>query len=122
MFYIDIYNLCPWNIHDSAFRVLPLTVQPFVENAIKHGLFSMENGGKLTISSYKGMYCHIIEITDNGIGFDANDIDSVIENKKSVGLKSAIMRLENKMNATVTIHSRAGGNGTRVRIDIPTVR
>jgi sensor histidine kinase YesM len=111
-----------WNIHDSAFRVLPLTVQPFVENAIKHGLFSMENGGKLTISSYKGMHCHIIEITDNGIGFDANDINSVIENKKSVGLKSAIMRLENKMNATVTIRSHAGGNGTRVRIDIPTVR
>ena len=111
-----------YDIRDSAFRVLPLTVQPFVENAIKHGLFNAENGGRLTISSYEGIRCHIIEIMDNGIGFDADDIPAVLEKRKSVGLRSAIMRLENKMHATVTIHSRIGGKGTRVHIEIPNVR
>lgn len=59
---------------------------------------------------------------DNGIGFDADDITAVLEKRKSVGLRSAIMRLENKMHATVTIHSRIGGKGTRVHIEIPNVR
>ena len=111
-----------YDIRSSAFRILPLTIQPFVENAIKHGLFNVENGGRLTISSYEGIHCNVIEILDNGTGFDATDITAVMENKKSVGLRSAVMRLENKMKAKVSIRSRANGKGTHIHIEIPTAR
>ena len=111
-----------YDIRDSAFRVLPLTIQPFVENAVKHGLVGASDGAKLSISSFEGIHCHVIEIMDNGVGFDASDMDSIMENRKSVGLKSAIMRLENQMKAKITIRSRIGGKGTRVHIEIPATR
>lgn len=113
-----------YHLQDTAFHVLPLTIQPFVENAIKHGLFQVENGGILTISSYAGEHCHVVEVVDNGIGFDASNLDAMLENKSSVGLRSALMRLENEMKAKVTIHSRtdAAQSGTHVRIEIPESR
>lgn len=112
-----------YDIRDTAFHVLPLTIQPFVENAIKHGLFQSEGGGLLTISCYRGTACHVVEIADNGVGFDAENLNALLENKTSVGLRSALMRLENEMQATVSIHSRMNGKtGTRVHIEIPESR
>ena len=113
-----------YRLQDTAFRVLPLTIQPFVENAIKHGLFQVENGGVLTISSYAGEHCHVVEVVDNGIGFDASNLDAILDNKSSVGLRSALMRLEKEMKAKVTIHSRTdtAQSGTHVRIEIPESR
>ena len=113
-----------YHLQDTAFHVLPLTIQPFVENAIKHGLFQVENGGVLTISSYAGEHCHVVEVVDNGIGFDASNLDAILENKSSVGLRSALMRLEKEMKAKVTIHSRTdtAQSGTHVRIEIPESR
>lgn len=107
-----------YNCTDTQFRILPLTVQPFVENAIKHGLFNVQDGGKLWISSTAIPEGHQIEIVDNGEGFDTRQLEQLLENKKSVGMRSAILRLENEMNATVSIQSDAE-NGTRVRIRIP---
>jgi sensor histidine kinase YesM len=112
-----------YDIRDSAFYVLPLTIQPFVENAIKHGLFHNEGGGVLTISCYEEGDGHVVEIVDNGVGFDAENLSALLENKSSVGLRSALLRLENEMQATVSIRSHVGSNkGTQVRIVIPESR
>ena len=112
-----------YDIRDSAFYVLPLTIQPFVENAIKHGLFHNEGGGVLNISCYEEGDGHVVEIVDNGVGFDAENLSALLENKSSVGLRSALMRLENEMQATVSIRSHVGSNkGTQVRIVIPESR
>lgn len=113
-----------YDLQDASFLVLPLTIQPFVENAIKHGLFQTEDGGVLTISSYAGDGCHVVEVADNGVGFDATNLDAMLENKSSVGLRSALMRLENGMKAKITIHSctDAKRSGTQVRIEIPESR
>lgn len=112
-----------YDIRDSAFYVLPLTIQPFVENAIKHGVFHNEGGGVLNISCYHEAGRHVVEIVDNGVGFDAENLSALLENKSSVGLRSALMRLENEMQATVSIRSHVGGKtGTRVRIEIPESR
>ena len=102
---------------DTTFRVLPLTIQPFVENAVKHGLLSRESGGHLRISTTVTPNGHRIEIVDNGVGFDTNQLSDTTQNPKSIGLRSAVMRLKNQMHATVSIHSDA--TGTRVFIHIP---
>jgi LytS/YehU family sensor histidine kinase len=112
---IEVFYDCT----DTQFRILPLTVQPFVENAIKHGLFTVKDGGKLWISTYstpKGD--HVVEITDNGVGFEANQIEEAMNNKKAVGMRSAVMRLESLMKANVSIYSNSE-TGTNVKIQIP---
>ena len=108
-----------YNCTDTQFRILPLTVQPFVENSIKHGLFTVKDGGKLWISTYstpKGD--HVVEITDNGVGFEANQIEEAMNNKKAVGMRSAVMRLESLMKANISIYSNSE-TGTNVKIQIP---
>ena len=60
---------CAENIDASAIKIPSMIIQPFVENAIRHGLcFLKERTGKLTIKFYlKGnnLFC---EVDDNGIG------------------------------------------------------
>ncbi|MBY0425965.1 MAG: histidine kinase, partial [Cytophagales bacterium] len=47
----------------------PMIIQPYIENAFKHGLSKKENGGRLTINFYLNQQNLLIcEITDNGLG------------------------------------------------------
>lgn len=57
------------NVDVKAF-ILPLTIQPFVENAFVHGLEQKETDGKLTIRVYRKENDIYIEIKDNGCGMD----------------------------------------------------
>ena len=69
---IEVY----YNCQDTQFRVLPLTIQPFVENSIKHGLFA--SNGILWISTYATPEGHLIEVIDNGSGFDTAHLEEVM--------------------------------------------
>lgn len=51
-------------------NILRFSLQPIVENAIKHGLEPLEEGGKLTISGKLSGNDAIFNITDNGVGFE----------------------------------------------------
>lgn len=62
------------DIHDDTKQCLipKMILQPLVENAIFHGLDSIENNGMIQISAYrKGSELYIL-LQDNGIGFDEN--------------------------------------------------
>jgi sensor histidine kinase YesM len=57
------------NIPISTLQIPPLLVQPYVENAIWHGLLKRENeGGMLWVRLKKQDDYLIIEVEDNGIG------------------------------------------------------
>jgi hypothetical protein len=60
------------NINTSDFRLPPLIIQPFVENAIWHGLLLKEGIKDLRISVTKKDETIFIEIDDNGIGREAS--------------------------------------------------
>lgn len=49
-----------------------LSVQPLVENAIKHGLMGLESGGSVTVSAYETDKDYCVKVSDNGVGFDVN--------------------------------------------------
>ncbi len=51
-------------------KVPKLILQPIIENAIYHGISGYEEDGLIRISYYKNKENLIIEIQDNGIGFD----------------------------------------------------
>ena len=56
------------NIDVDAYQIPPLLLQPFVENAVWHGLRYLEDKGLLSVS-FKPQGDQLkIEIVDNGIG------------------------------------------------------
>jgi len=58
----------------------PLTLQPLVENAIKHGLRGMKNG-KIKIITNKQEDCVYLAVEDNGIGIEPERIDLLLNQR-----------------------------------------
>lgn len=100
----------------NEFFIPALTVQPLVENAVKHGLCSRAEGGNLIISSYEIDDGYEIIIEDNGVGFDTAAIDW--DDGTHIGIANARERLKYFCNGTITIRSSLG-NGTLAKIFIP---
>ena len=59
-----------YDIQDDEFIVPPLSIQPIIENAIKHGIRKKVGGGTVLLRSYATPNFHVVEIDDDGIGFD----------------------------------------------------
>lgn len=110
-----------YDITENEFFILPLTVQPFVENAVKHGLLPTKQGGTVWINTCKTENYIEVQIMDNGVGFDVDNFWEGLEERKTVGMKSAIYRLKNEMNAEINLKSsmEPGNSGSIVRIRIP---
>ena len=96
--------------------VLPaLSVQPLVENAIKHGLMRLETGGTVVIRSYETEKHFCVEVMDDGGGFDTN---LPIDEKKHVGLRNIRERLKVMVDGELHMESKVGA-GTKALIKIP---
>ena len=92
-----------------------LSLQPFIENAFKYAGTENVDGGYVQLRSRTTPGGHVVEIIDNGAGFDPAAVKST-----SVGLKNASERLRILANARVTVDS-AVGKGTRVIIELPEI-
>jgi len=103
-----------YDIKSFAFSLPPLTVQPLVENAIKHGIRKRSGKGTVTVSSFEDENFFYVTVTDNGVGFTPENID----NSMSIGLKNIEYRLRTISNSKLEIDSKPG-EGTSVRIIIP---
>lgn len=99
------------------FKVPALSLQPIVENSIKHGICQKNVPGNLLISSEKTPSGHLVIIEDDGVGFNP-EAKLPEDGKSHVGLTNVISRLENMSGATVKVES-APGNGCRVEILFP---
>jgi len=58
-------------------EVPKLFLQPFVENAIIHGLAEKEHGGTITIKGWKDGDMVLFSVADNGIGIGKDQIDNM---------------------------------------------
>ena len=104
-----------YDIQTEEFLLPALTVQPMVENAIKHGLMGLEEGGTVTISAYEEQADYCVCVSDDGIGFD---VAGLADTKKHIGIRNVRERLQAMCGGSLTIESRPGA-GTRVLIRIP---
>jgi len=104
-----------YDLRSVEFLLPALSVQPLVENAIKHGLMGLEEGGIVTISAYETKESYVVEVTDDGVGFDIN---AGYDETKHVGIKNIRGRIEAMCNGTLTIESKIG-SGTKATIRIP---
>ncbi|MBO5772672.1 MAG: histidine kinase, partial [Clostridia bacterium] len=104
-----------FEMNSNDFHIPALTIQPIVENAIKHGLMKLSEGGTIKVISYEteDSYCVLVE--DNGIGFDTSVL---LDERKHVGLRNIRGRLQAMVNGTLEIESVVG-EGTKVLITIP---
>ncbi|MBQ9519098.1 MAG: histidine kinase [Firmicutes bacterium] len=104
-----------YDIKDSDFYVPALSVQPLVENAVRHGMKDREEG-LITISAKIENDKHIITVKDDGDGFDTADL-SVLSSDEHIGIQNVRERIEQMCGGTLEINS--GSTGTTVVITIP---
>lgn len=105
-----------YDITCENFYLPPLSVEPLVENAIKHGICKKISGGTVKISSKEFTDRYEVIVEDDGVGFDTKVLETS-DNTKSVGLKYIILRLKQVSNADFEITSEIG-KGTKAVITV----
>lgn len=119
--YISIENVrfpdmtFTFEMNSEDFHIPALTIQPIVENAIKHGLMKLPRGGTIHVVSYETDTDYCISVVDDGVGFDTSDL---IDDRKHVGLRNIRERLKVMVNGKLEIESNVGV-GTKVLVTIP---
>lgn len=83
-------------INLDEFQIPPMLIQPFIENAIWHGLRYKNEKGELNVSFKQMANCVEIEIKDNGIGRKQSKESKTLNQKKmkSTGIKNVENRLD----------------------------
>jgi tetratricopeptide (TPR) repeat protein len=118
------------DVNTSTIMIPPMLLQPFVENAIWHGLMQKEDQGTIIIEIKKADEEFLnISIIDDGIGREkASELKSKTATHKSHGLKVTSQRIEmmNKLNSTgAKVHifdlkdDQGNATGTKVELIIP---
>lgn len=105
-----------YDIQATNFAVPVLSVQPLVENAVKHGIGMKEDGGTLTLSTREEPDCYVITVADTGVGFDPEHYQ--YDGKTHVGIENVRQRLEHMAGGTLKITSTPGA-GTTAVITLP---
>lgn len=106
-----------YDIQCTSFLIPPLTLQPIVENAIKHGVGKKENGGQVSISTYDDEKDYYIVVCDDGVGFDTSKPKNDTE-RSHLGIDNVKARLSAMVDGTLSIKSESG-KGTTVTITVP---
>ena len=105
-----------YDIQTQDFMLPALSVQPLIENAVKHGVGQKIGGGKVTIHTYETENDYVIRIDDDGVGFAENEYAD--DESTHVGIENIKNRLDMMMNARLEIDSKKG-EGTIATILIP---
>lgn len=105
-----------YDIQEEDFLLPPLTVQPLVENAVKHGIFYAKNNGTVRIATCKQGSSIVITVSDDGIGFDT-EAETNADDRVSVGLRNVRTRLRKLLHAQMSVESEKN-RGTTVTIRI----
>ncbi len=110
------------------YKLLPFIIQPIIENAVVHGLKSVEEGGDISLNTENESGILKIIIEDNGCGMDEEQMQNVIHSLNEVedtfgqhiGLKNVHQRIKLYYGEDygITINSTFR-KGTRVEITLP---
>lgn len=104
-----------FELHSEEFLLPALTIQPLVENAIRHGLMALESGGTILVSTYETDTYYYVSVADDGVGFET---PLPVDGKSHIGLPNIEWRLKRMCGGTLTMESTPG-RGTRALIRIP---
>lgn len=106
------------SIHEDALdlRIPALTLQPLIENAIRHGIAPRSSGGSIRLDIQLRSGRLEIAVEDDGVGSEQVDVEDV----PGLGLRTVRKRIESRYdgNGGVTIRTRPG-EGFRVDVRLP---
>ena len=112
----------PDELKEEPLLIPPMLTQPFIENAIKHGLKDKITGGRIQVRFYFKSAKLYFEITDNGKGFAQQETD----NHKSLALKitkERLMYTSGNIDFSVKIENQTDTEnkviGAKVSFEIP---
>ena len=100
-----------YDINAFYFTIPALTLQPIVENAVRHGVTKREDGGTVTISTDETETVAIITVKDDGVGFD---ISRHKDKNLRVGIENVRNRLAAMCGGSLQIDSKPGIGTTAV--------
>ena len=115
-------------IDTGSIEIPPMLIQPYIENAVWHGLRYKEEKGMLSVKIEKEKKFLMVVIADNGIGRDKSIELKTKHQKssKSTGLKNIKNRLDiiNELYKTrfyveISDLDKEQGTGTKVELRIP---
>ncbi len=110
--------LIDYQINDQNFMLPALTIQPLVENSIRHGVRGIKDPS-IYITTRRDSEEHMIEIRDNGRGFDTTDESRM--SGRHIGISNVRERVEKMCGGRVDVES-SPGKGCTVTIHIPVKR
>jgi two-component system, LytTR family, sensor histidine kinase LytS len=117
-----------YNIDDAALlvKIPPLTLQPIVENAVKHGIKNMDQDCHIHIAIHKELSKTVVIVEDNGQGMTQDRIDQLgkqmIDSEKGSGI--ALYNVNRRLmmmfgdKASLQIESKTD-KGTKISFSIP---
>lgn len=94
-----------FDIRCDSFGVPALSIEPLVENAVKHGIDRYSEEGRVVLASFETAEAYHVEIRDNGAGFDLN---AETLGKGGIGLKNTEERLRMMCGGTLEIKRSEG--------------
>lgn len=115
-----------WEVEaDIGLLLPPLTIQPLVENAVRHGLLCRPEGGTVLIRITRQDGFTQFEVADNGKGMDQDQMSQLLSptmhGKGGIGLANTNRRLTQMYGQGLSIRSKPG-EGTTVSFAIPDSR
>jgi Predicted signal transduction protein with a C-terminal ATPase domain len=140
--YIDIQSIrykdkfdVFWEIEENivSYKIIKITLQPIIENAIYHGIKPGMVKGKITVKGFLSEDNIIIIVADNGVGIEQQDVERLngsmnkdyikdIKGDQHIGLENVNQRIKLIFGEKYGIHMESHKNeGTTIKITIPKV-
>ncbi|MCR4726880.1 MAG: histidine kinase [Clostridia bacterium] len=104
-----------YDIRANDFSLPTMSLQPLVENAIRYGICKKEKGGTIRITSYETFENFVVEVKDDGVGFDVQSVPA--GGRSHIGIKNVRERLAT-YGDRLEIESKIGV-GTTATIIVP---
>ena len=105
-----------FDIETEDFMIPALSLQPIVENAVKHGVGKKPEGGTVTIRVVQMQDSIEIIVSDDGVGFDINEKKE--DGCSHVGMENVRRRLNELVDGTLKVRSKPG-EGTVAVLAVP---
>ncbi|MES9740056.1 histidine kinase, partial [Peribacillus frigoritolerans] len=102
-------------------KIMPLIIQPLVENAIRHGVVKKTQGGTVKLSVQPKGELMKVTVTDDGVGMSEQKIKEILSRKETVfgvGLANINQRMGYFVDKKLTIESREE-HGTIITLYLP---
>ena len=106
-----------YDIQAENFVLPQLSIQPLVENAVKHGVGMKKKGGTVTISTRETDTAYEVIISDDGVGFDTA-AEKKDDGRSHVGMENILRRVKDMCGGEIRIESTVG-EGTKATVILP---